>query len=45
MVSKYLTAVRLAMLDKERNETDDGGAQVDHRQVDVFLIPVPVEHK
>ena len=29
------------MLDKKRDDTDGGGAQVDHRQVDVFLIPVP----
>ena len=28
------------MLNKERDDTDEGGAHVDHRQVDVFLVPV-----
>ena len=34
--------MRLAVLHKKGDDTDEDGAQVDHRQVDVFLIPVPV---
>ena len=33
--------MRLVLLNKESDDTDDGGAQVDHRQVNVLLIPVP----
>ena len=33
--------MRLVLLNKESDDADDGGAQVDHRQVNVLLIPVP----
>ena len=39
--SAYLTAVRLFLFNKERDDADDDGAQVDHRQMNVLLIPVP----
>ena len=33
--------MRLLLFHKKSGETDDGGAQVDHCQVNVFLFPVP----
>ena len=33
--------MRLFLLNKERDDADDDGAQVDHRQMNVLLIPVP----
>ena len=37
--------MRLVLLNKESDDADDGGAQVDHRQVNVLLIPVPDDHQ
>ena len=39
----HLAAVGLVLLDKESDDTDDGGEQVDQHQVDLFLFLVPDE--
>ena len=36
--------MRLFLFNKERDDADDDGGQVDHRQMNVLLIPVPDDH-
>ena len=40
--SLHLTAMRLFPLNKDRDDADDGGGDIDQRQVEVFPVPIPV---